>query len=291
MLAVAFNVADAPARPALAASLLLRNFDSHYQEEVIDSVYRRILAADPRLVSLHQGPDACLQPTGAAGLALRCTQFVSAHWERRCQVDDGRLERWKTYPAHCFTLAHGRLDGNIIFLKCADCGAVYGGPWCWTTGSKKKTFPEGCHYVRGAASLQRLDGARWFFAVPQVCFETALLKFVLLLAARAGVSWTAFFTVYSTLFGNTFAGIKYALRPHFVTALEMAVAWLARQGGCARHSVSFLLSLICMLQCPGDLVGVYALDCASPDAEPVVLLVLPAASPCCCRLQTAARCS
>ncbi|CAJ1450081.1 unnamed protein product, partial [Effrenium voratum] len=221
MLAVAFNVADAPARPALAASLLLRNFDSHYQEEVIDSVYRRILAADPRLVSLHQGPDACLQPTGAAGLALRCTQFVSAHWERRCQVDDGRLER--TYPAHCFTLAHGRLDGNIIFLKCADCGAVYGGPWCWTTGSEKKTFPEGCHYVRGAASLQRLDGARWFFAVPQVCFETALLKFVLLLAARAGVSWTAFFTVYSTLFGNTFAGIKYALRPHFVTALEMAV--------------------------------------------------------------------
>ena len=222
------------------------------QEEVIDSVYRRILAADPRLVSLHQGPDACLQPTGAAGLALRCTQFVSAHWERRCQVDDGRLERWKTYPAHCFTLAHGRLDGNIIFLKCADCGAVYGGPWCWTTGSEKK--------IRGVPLRSR----RCFFAAigwGSMVFRDAAG----LLRDNPAKACLATCCPGRRELDCLFHCVFYVIRKHirqYQVCPSASLRNCAGDGGRLAgqtgwlQSASLLLALICMLQCPGDLVGV-----------------------------------
>ena len=225
VLALAYNAADAPGRGALAETLLRRNFGVQVERAAIDAVLHRILRERSWLIALQTGPEARLQPlTPGAGI-LDAAQYVPAHWQGRCQIDDGVLERWKTYPTSCFTLARGRLQGELLLLKCRSCGAVYSGAWCWPHGSDKPGFPEGCHRPRGAATLQRLDEARWFFAVPQVCFETCLLKFCLLLAARGGVSWSALYVVYTAMFGSTFADTSLAARTHFVTALEMAAAW------------------------------------------------------------------
>lgn len=226
VLAIAYNAADAPARPSLAASLLRQNFDLNISDDSLQAVFQRILRNFPGLIAVRTGPEACLQPAArGAPRILRTVQYIPAHWQGNCHIDDGVLERWKTYPTSCFTLARGRLEGQVLLLKCRLCGAVYGGPWCWTHGWQRQSFPEGCHRPRAATSFERLEDARWFFAVPQICFETDLLKFCLLLGARGGVSWTAFFVVYTALFGSTFSGSFMANRSHFVTALEMAASW------------------------------------------------------------------
>lgn len=142
------------------------------------------------------------------------------------RLDQGMLVRTATVPTACFTLAFGMIRGSVVLLRCVTCGATYGGPWCWPTGGDAKNFPDGHHRPRGATNADTLQHSRWFFATPQVCWETSLLKLCLLLAARGGVSWTALFTVYSTLFSSTFAGTQYAQRTHFITALEVAASCL-----------------------------------------------------------------
>lgn len=82
----------------------------------------------------------------------------------------------------------------------------------------------GCHNVDSATTFQKVTNARWFFATPQVCFETQLLRMALLLAARGGVSWTAFFVVYFSLWGSTMTGTMYSDRAHFLKVLEVAAA-------------------------------------------------------------------
>ena len=65
---------------------------------------------------------------------------------------------------------------------------------------------------------------RWFFVTPQVCWDRHLLHWCLLLAARGGITWTALYVIYSTLWGHTLQGSQYATRQHFVAAVELA-AW------------------------------------------------------------------
>ena len=54
--------------------------------------------------------------------------------------------------------AFGIQDAFVLLFTCS---AVYAGPWCWTSGSQKPSFPEGCHQPTAATSLLQLDEARW----------------------------------------------------------------------------------------------------------------------------------
>ena len=140
-------------------------------------------------------------------------------------------------PTYCFTLSLGLCRGEVLLLRCAGCGTTYAGPWCWPTGGDAKTFPAGQHRPRAATNLSLLETRRWFFGTPQVCLEKNLLKLLLLLAARGGVSWTPLFVVYSSMFPSTLSGTQFVEhREHFVTAVEVAVmVWGALRLICGAH--------------------------------------------------------
>jgi hypothetical protein len=243
VLAVGHLVADGPGRAAAVRDLLAKNFSVDVSEDTISRVITRVLSVRPQLLAGYVTNESVLQPRSNAYAALLYRQYVPAHWQSACVVDQGMLVRVATVPTVCFTLAFGMCQGEVILLQCTDCGAMYAGPWCWPTGGASKKFPEGHHHPKGATSLRLLDQCRWFFATPQVCWETSFLKLCLLLAARGGISWTALFTVYSSLFSSTLAGTQYAHRTHFVSAVEMAVPQLGLQlfarSNCVQTYVSF----------------------------------------------------
>ena len=225
VLAIGCLSADAPVRPAAVKDLLLKSFGVHLQEEHIARVIARITTECPHLLGNFIEGQSVLQPCSSHQASLLFKQSVPAHWQGRCVIDGGLLVRVCTLPTVCFTLTFGMCRGEVLVLRCCDCGASYAGPWCWPTGGDSKRFPDGHHKPKAATNLQRLEDSRWFFATPQVCWETSLLRMFLLLAARGGVSWTVLFVVYNSLFSASMAGTQYAQRTHFLQCLEVAVAW------------------------------------------------------------------
>jgi hypothetical protein len=223
VLAIGCLTADAPARPSAVRKLLFTNFGVEVTIDQLSRVINRVQSSHPQLLGGFSCGEAILQPSSVAYAALLSQQYVPVHSPSKCVIDQGTLVRTKTVPTTCFTLAFGMCQGEVLILRCVTCGAAYAGPWCWPTGGDGKTFPDGHHQPKSVTNLNLLDRNRWFFATPQVCWETSLLKYFLLLAARGGVSWTALFTVYYTLFAASFAGTKYSHRTHFITALEVAV--------------------------------------------------------------------
>ena len=226
VLAIGCLTSDSPGRASTVRALLQKHFGVDVAEDEVACVITRISRACPHLLAGYTQEESVLQPRTMAHVALWTKQFVPPHWDGVCILDNGALVRTATRPTTCFTLAFGMRAGEIALYQCCKCGATYAGPWCWPTGGADKKFPDGYHRPRGATNLQLLEGSRWFFATPQVCWETSFLQLCLLLAARGGVSWTALFTVYHSMFSQTFAGTQYAQRTHFIAALEMAAPWL-----------------------------------------------------------------
>ena len=241
VLAVAYHIADGPGRAVAVRDLLHQQFGLRVQAETAQEVLNRLLQQQPHLIAFSRGPESSLQPRSRSADALWQTQFVPAHWIGKCIMDGGLLVRAGTRPISCFTLAFGLCSGEALLLRCVLCGAMFCGPWCWPTGGTEANFPAGWHHPKAATTRERLEQARWFFATPQVCYETALLRLCLLLAARGGVSWTAFFVVYTSLFGHTFASTQWARREHFVTHLEVAAPQL-------QNRPCFLLALELFLE-------------------------------------------
>jgi hypothetical protein len=224
VLAIGCLAADAPTRPKAVKELLGRSSAFNVSEGHIAQVIERVIARCPELLGNFCGGESALLPRSLSHAVLLFRQVVPTHWQGHCVVDGGALMRTSMLPTLCFTLTLGLVKGDLLVLRCADCGATYCGPWCWPTGGDAKTFPEGQHRPKAATNKRLLEDSRWFFATPQVCFETSLLRMFLLLAARGGVSWTALFTVYFSLFGSTLSGTQYAGREHFIKVLEVAVA-------------------------------------------------------------------
>ena len=247
ILAIGCLGADGPARAGAIQLLLRSHFGFHVSEDVVSEVLARVLTRWPQLVAGYAAHESVLQPCSPVYSALYFPHYVPAHWPGRCIIDGGLLLRHATYPTTCFSLTLGMTRGEIVLLRCRECGAIYAGSWCWPVGGDAKTFPEGHHVPKGATSLKLLDDSRWFFATPQVCWETSFLRLCLLLAARAGTSWTALFTVYFSLFGDSMSGTQYATREHFILSLEVAVmTWASMRLICEAKvdsiwSVSFFL--------------------------------------------------
>jgi hypothetical protein len=101
------------------------------------------------------------------------------------------------------------------------CKAVYGGPWRWGGVPEPTIFPEGFHKP-SVSSGGRARG-RWFFATPQACWEVSLLLFLLGAMARGGMSASAVFDVYGSLWASSLAGTQYGSREHFVKKLTLVV--------------------------------------------------------------------
>jgi hypothetical protein len=226
VLAIGCLTADAPARPSAVRKLLLSSFGVEVTIDQLAGVIARVQSCRPQLLGGFCYGEAVLQPSSVAYESLLSLHYVPVHWPSKCVIDQGTLVRVKTVPTTCFTLAFGMCKGEVVVLRCVTCGAAYAGPWCWPEGCASSKFPEGHHHPKGVTNLDLLESSRWFFATPQVCFETSLLRLCLLLAARGGVSWTAFYTVYYTLFSSTMARSQYAHRTHFITALEVAASSL-----------------------------------------------------------------
>ena len=224
VLALVYHVADLPARPGAAREMLLARFQQSFTEEQIQTVLDRIVLHVPHWITDRASPASSLQPRSRLNALLLPTEYVPAWNQGACSLDGGVLFRWKLWPSTCVTFATGLRTGIVVFLRCATCGAVYGGPWCWRHVHDERTFPAGHHKVFATqGSTEELGRARWFFATPSMCWEVSLLQWCLLLAARGGVSWTALYVIYTTLWKSTAVDTQMATRQHFVAFLEAAV--------------------------------------------------------------------
>ncbi|CAJ1421344.1 unnamed protein product [Effrenium voratum] len=204
--------------------MLLARFQQSFTEEQIQTVLDRIVLHVPHWITDRASPASSLQPRSRLNALLLPTEYVPAWNQGACSLDGGVLFRWKLWPSTCVTFATGLRTGIVVFLRCATCGAVYGGPWCWRHVHDERTFPAGHHKVFATqGSTEELGRARWFFATPSMCWEVSLLQWCLLLAARGGVSWTALYVIYTTLWKSTAVDTQMATRQHFVAFLEAAV--------------------------------------------------------------------
>ena len=125
-----------------------------------------------------------------------------------------KLVRWRVLPAVFMTLATGKLHGHVLVLRCFHCNTAYAGAWCWTDVGDSSSFPDGYHHP--ICSLARWYAPLWFFAIPQVVWEGALLAYLLHCVACGGMSLTAATIVYQKLWLHTLQDTVYATRPKFV---------------------------------------------------------------------------
>lgn len=187
-----------------------------------------MLERKPHWVTCRPSAAASLAPIAAAGHSLALPCRVEQEWApsaaSHCQC--GRLlSRWRSCPAVFFTLSQGLLRGHVLFLRCFHCQAVYAGDWRWGQVPESSIFPEGFH--RPTANQGSGNGRRrWFFAAPQVCWEVHLLTFLLGCLARGGMSCSAVFDVYTSLWQATMRGTQFEHRSHFINKFTMAIlAW------------------------------------------------------------------
>ncbi|CAK9069142.1 unnamed protein product [Durusdinium trenchii] len=184
-------------------------------------------------ICIEQSAFAVLDPVRDAPLLPRLrVEFVPCS---RASCCNEALARWRLVHATCFTLARGVVPAQVVCLRCEKCETVYAGCWQWSSVPAKSRFPEGFHNPRYVGLPQ--GNLRWFFApgpwlhmTPQIVFEIALLDFLLALAARAGVTLSAFHAVYMGLWPWSSDGTAHSRREHFVKkTIVILIVWAAVQ--------------------------------------------------------------
>ena len=129
--------------------------------------------------------------------------------------------RWKLLPAVFLTLAAGLLHGHVLVLRCFRCKTAHAGPWVWNDVEENANFPAGFHHPRCA--LQEWTNSRWFFATPQIVWESTLLSYFFNCIARGGMSLTAAAWVYNKLWISTMKNTMYTDRGSYVKKLCVAI--------------------------------------------------------------------
>lgn len=224
-----YNLAPAPGRQQAIRELLMRA-DIVTPEVAtlsnVATVLARLLTQVPMWIALTPSVDPTVIPLvpphlPAPPVVARCvSQWVPYCAAGVCTCGEA-LRRWKSADAHFFTLSAGLVVGQVVFLRCFACKAVYGGHWRWDDVPEDSQFPAGFHRPR-CVHTPRSSG-RWFFATPQIVWEEALLTFLLGCLARGGMSHTAVFCVCNLLWSATLADTMYANRTHFVSKLCVAL--------------------------------------------------------------------
>ena len=209
-----YHAADAPGRAELIRDLLVRSsiVPAHAcAVDTVSAVLHRVLRQCPNCITLQPCNLAALQPISLFNSPTSC-HLVPASSEWLGFAGDGRCAcgrawaRWRAAPAVFMTLARGMLRGTVLFLRCAACKTVAAGTWQWSNVPENSKFPDGFHrpvYVPPTQSK-----VRWFFATPQVCWETSLLQWLFGSMARGGMTATAIFCVYRSLWASTLQGLR-----------------------------------------------------------------------------------
>ena len=183
MLTLAYNIADAPGRAALAQKLLRTNFGYHATLEQINLTYDRLLQQCPASIAVTQAPASGLALRPDSHEALQTLPYVPAwqkgvvHWMAACFFDGNAFQRSALH-----SISACRLD------TCYVCDAVGARQCTQVPGTGRRC--EMKSYFRAAiiifASMPQQE--RWFFVTPQVCWDRHLLHWCLLLAARGGIT-------------------------------------------------------------------------------------------------------
>ena len=119
MLTLAYNVADAPGRAALAQQLLRTNFGYNATLEQINLIYDRLLQQCPASIAVTQAPASGLALRPDSHEALQTLPYAPAWQKGVCPLDGGVLFRWQCIPTNALhSLSACRLD------TCCVCDAV-----------------------------------------------------------------------------------------------------------------------------------------------------------------------
>jgi hypothetical protein len=223
-----YHLSEAPGRVASIVNLLVSSgmvSPTAATPDVVTRVLSRILREQPHWITLSQTPlrtvTRVVHSDPPSHSLLPSTSEWAPYGAPAICTCGKPLLRWRAHSAVFFTLAQGMLQGHVIFLRCFSCNAVYGGDWRWDNVPENSSFPDGFHAPRKVHTTS--THRRWFFATPQVCWETVLLQFVMGNVARGGMSASATFDVYDLLWSSSMTGTMYAWRTHFIAKLTNAL--------------------------------------------------------------------
>ena len=162
----------------------------------------RVLRHWPELVGLSQSANATVpsnfvQHVDIVGPCIEVCSFPGCGWPL------GVIRKVKST---FLTLARGMVRGQVAMSKCSNpsCRSVHCGVWRWddvpawaTSGSSKQGLPgTQWHHPTCVMGEAHLDSIKWFFADPYFVVEAALIKMLMGLMCRGGMSLTAFHEVY-----------------------------------------------------------------------------------------------
>ena len=228
---IGYHMSDVLGRDECIAELLRRSGVAAPElctASTVRSVLARLLTSHPGWITIHPQGSAAVTPLAStsAGPAHSCLSSCFQEWMPGAVAAccGQPLTRWKVLPATFLTLARGARRGNVVCLRCPECGAVFAGCWKWTSVPQGARFPDGFH-APFLASLAVI-GSRWFFATPQLVIDVMLLTYLIGLLARGGVSFTAFSVVYQDLWCASLKGTMYMDRAKLLQKLEISASLL-----------------------------------------------------------------
>lgn len=123
---VGYHVNDAPGR--VQGILQLLRYSGQVPEdtalETVRRVLRNLLQLDPRILTLDPQPQAQLLMAPSCKLQPCACEWLGYCGPTMC-LCGGPLHRWKQEEAVFFTFTRGLVAGQVLFLRCFPCSAVY----------------------------------------------------------------------------------------------------------------------------------------------------------------------
>ena len=217
------------------AARVMRAYNDTVDELTFAAVWERIVNAWPALVAYDPPLTFTTCPLPDSPPALVEVRSPC----RRCTRPgcNGILLPVKWHKTFFDTLSKGFVNGHTVFSACSnsECDTVHGGCWRWAGvpfgdlhRQDNQCFPANNHQPMTSVTEASFHPMKWYFAVSNFVVEVALLKMLLGLMMRGGLSMSAFHEVYVSsgqiLVPQTYSGESG--RPHFVSRMYVTlISW------------------------------------------------------------------